>query len=149
MLTQKCNGEMWFEKYLRALWEYCVNLVMHVGLTNFILNCSTGYFFCSIHTWKYFPLFLWGVLYIWFYYAPWFWFDPETGTECLLRNLLLLFPRLLWSRYTLLFPALFLRSSYLLVLYLWLCSIRLSYGIDNSTAMIQRFALDKMFLSRD
>ena len=46
-----------------------------------------------------------------------------------------------------LFPSSFLRSSYLLVLYLWLRSIWLSYGIDSSTLMILRFALDKRTMS--
>ena len=65
------EGSLRFEKYLRAIWEYCVNLVTYsrlsVSLLNFILNWSCGYFFCSI--WNYFLLFLWGVLFIWLYYT--------------------------------------------------------------------------------
>ena len=90
------------ESYLRALWEYCMNLITHsqssVGLTIFSLNCSTGFFFCSISIWNYFLLLLWGVLYIWLYYAFLFRFDPETGTEFLQQILLLPFLRLLRSR---------------------------------------------------
>ena len=122
MLTQKCNNKMWFEKYLCALWEHCVNLVMHlwssVCLTNFNLNCSMGYFFCSISTWNYFLLFLQGFLYIWLYYILWFWFDPETGARCLLRNLLLLFSQLSWSHYThffQLFVKIFIFAGFVLV----------------------------------
>ena len=81
---------MIWKKYLRVSWDYRVNLVMYsrsgVGWTIFILNCSTGYFFFSISTWNYSPLFLWGVLYIWLYYALWFRFDLETVTKCLPRT---------------------------------------------------------------
>ena len=45
------------------------------------------------------------------------------------------------------FSSSFLRSSYLLVLYLWLWSIHLSYGIDSSTMKILRFILDKRTMS--
>ena len=45
------------------------------------------------------------------------------------------------------FSSSFKRSSCLLVLYSWGWSIRLSYGIDNSTTMILKFALDKITMS--
>ena len=45
------------------------------------------------------------------------------------------------------FSSSFLRSLYLLVLYSWLWSIWLSYGIDSSTLVILRFALDKRTIS--
>ena len=106
-VTVKCD----LEKYLHGSWEYCMNLVRHshsgIGLTIFILNCSMGYFFCSISTWNYFPLFLYSILCIWLYYEHWFRFDPEIGTGCLLRNLLLLFPRRSQSHSTLLFQLFF------------------------------------------
>ena len=128
-----------------------MNLVTHsrssVGLTNIILNGSTEYFFCSIFTWNYFLLFQWGVLYIWLYYALWFRFDSENGIGCLLRNLLFLFLQLSQSLCTLPFPAIFLRSLYLLVLDSLLWSIQLSYGIDSSTTMILRFTFDKRTIS--
>ena len=38
-------------------------------------------------------------------------------------------------------------SSYLLVLYSWLCFIRLSYDIDNPTTMILTFTLDRRIIS--
>ena len=46
------------------------------------------------------------------------------------------------------FSSSFLRSSYLLVLYSWFSSIRLSYGIHSSTMMILRFGLNRTIWSQ-
>ena len=104
----KYNDEVWFEKKTCVRYENIawVSLHIHDQVMIFILNCSAGYFFFHIHK-ELFPLFLLGVLYIWFYYALWFQFDPETGTESPQRILLFLFSRHSWSRYTLSFPDLF------------------------------------------
>ena len=57
-----CIMRILHESHYTVMWS-------NVGLILFILNRSTGYFFCSISTWNYFSLLLWSVLYIWLYYA--------------------------------------------------------------------------------
>ena len=112
-----------------------------VGLTKFVLKCSTEYFFSSISEWNYFPLFLWDVLYIWLCYALCFRVDSEIGTGCQLRNLLLLFLQLSRSNCTLPFPGLF--KIYVFAGFIfWL-----SNGIDGSTTMTLRFVFDKRTMS--
>ena len=136
-ITVKCD----LKKNLRSIWDYSVSLVAHSrsgdGLIILILICSTGYLFSSISIFNYFPLLLWGALYIWLYSIwPRNWYrGPATNP---LTPIFTIFTITIYPP----FSSSVLRSSYLLVLYSWLCSIRLSYGIDNSTSIILRFNFD-------
>ena len=120
--------------------------VMHsrssVGLMIFTLNCSTGYFFWSISTWNYSLSLLWGILYIWLLH-PLILIWHRNWYRMSLAPISMAFMIMLYLS----FSSSVLRSSYSLVLYLWLCSIRLSYGIDNFITMILSFAFNRKTIS--
>ena len=105
------------------------------------------FFFCSISTWNYFPLFLWGCfihLAVLFSLIPswlrnWYWV-PAMKPLAPNSTAFTIMPYCSFS-------SSFLRSLYLLVLYLWLWSIQTSYGIDNSAMMSLRFTLDRRTIS--
>ena len=146
VLTQKCHGKMGFEKisacFMRLLCESRYAFGISVGLTIFILNCSMGYFFCSIFTWNYFQL-LRCIYSITPFYSD---LTQKLVQDACYESSCIYF----YSFHDHAIPSLFqlfLRSSYLLVLYMWICSIRLSYDIDNSTTLILRFALDRRTIS--
>ena len=119
VLTQKCHGKMGFEKisacFMGLLCESRYAFGISVGLTIFILNCSMGYFFCPISTWNY--------LYAFDSITPFY----SDLTQKLVQGAFYASScSHFCSFHDHAIPSLFqffLRSSYLLVLYMWICSI--------------------------